>query len=298
MFIVFDIGGTKMRFAGSRDLRRFGEVTTIATPGNNFDEGIRVFIDTARRIAGDEAIEAVAGGIAGPLDMGKSMLVNAPNILGWNLKPLKEELSRMLGCSVYLENDTAVVGLGEACAGAGKDAEIMVYVTVSTGIGGVRIVKGNVDANRFGFEIGHHIINMDDAVRCDACGANRGEVENYISGTAFRKKYGKAPYEIDDANVWEEAARVLAVLLNNVAVFWSPDVIVIGGAMITGTTGHVIPFDRIEHHFNHTLTIFPERPRIRKAELGDIGGMHGALSLLRQKFARSSLQDHDDTART
>lgn len=285
MYILFDIGGTKMRLTGSRDGKTFGEAMKVPTPRDNFEEGIRTFADTAHRIAGGETIEGAAGGIAGPFDSTKSMLVNAPNIPGWNRKPLKEELEKALGCNVHLENDTAAVGLGEAHAGAGKGAEIMVYITVSTGVGGARIVDGRVDANRFGCEIGHHIINADDRISCISCKADRGELESYVSGTAFRRKFGTDAFKVDDDAAWESAARLLAIGLNNVAVFWSPDVIVIGGSMVAGTSGRVIPFERIEYHYERTLTIFPERPELRKAELGDIGGLYGALALLRQHLA-------------
>ncbi len=288
MYILFDIGGAKMRLAGSRDSRTFSDPVKIPTPGRDFEEGIRAFADASRRIAAGEPIEAVAGGIRGPFDRVAGALTNDPSMPGWNGKPLIQALERSHGCRVYLENDTAIVGLGEAHAGAGKGVEIMAYVTVSTGVNGVRIVNGRIDANRFGFEIGHHIVNADAVVQCDACSRSRGEVENYISGTAFRRVYGKEPYEVTDPAAWDNAARILGIALNNVSVCWAQVVMVIGGSMVTGTNGAVIPFERIEHHFEGTLTIFPQRPKLRKAELGDVGGLHGALAFLRQQLAYPS----------
>ena len=268
-----------MRLALSRDGESFGEPVKIPTPKDDFAEGVRCFVEKARELAGGEKIQVVAGGIAGPLDREKSMLVNAPNIGGWNNKPLKEELEKSLSCEVYLENDTAVVGIGEAYAGAGRGVDILAYITVSTGVGGVRIVGGEVDRNFLGFEIGHHIIDLSKTE--NLAHPERGTVENLISGTAFERIYSKKPIDVGEDEAWERAARELAVALNNVAVFWSPEVIVLGGSMIVGDPA--IHIDRVQHYFDNVLRIFPQKPEIRKAELGDVGGLHGALALLRGK---------------
>ncbi len=64
-------------------------------------------------------------------------------------------------------------------------------------------------------------------------------------------------------------------------VFWSPDVIVLGGSMITGDPS--IPLDITEAHLKEILKIYPELPAIKKAELGDSGGLHGALEYIKLK---------------
>ncbi len=282
MYILFDIGGTKMRIAASRDGEHFEDPVKLPTPVNDFDAGMRLFAETSRRLAGGEPIRAVVGGIAGPLDEHKKMLVNAPNISGWVNKPLREELQKLLECEVQVENDSDVVGLGEATHGAGRGSSIVAYLTVSTGVGGSRIVDGLIDRNRFGFEPGHQIIKMDDESGiCGSCVA-LGHLQGYISGNAFLRLYGQPAHAVEDVKAWESAARTLAVGLNNVAVFWSPDVIIVGGAMMVGTVGAVIPFDRVEHHFGHILDIFPQKPALRLAELGDNGGLYGAMELVRR----------------
>ena len=89
------------------------------------------------------------------------MLVNAPHLPGWIRKPFSERLKAELACPVFLENDSAIVALGEAHHGAGKGDDIMAYLTVSTGMGGARIVHGAIDVNVFGFEPGHQYIDFD-----------------------------------------------------------------------------------------------------------------------------------------
>lgn len=278
MYILFDIGGTNMRLAGSRDGVTFGEPVRLQTPADDFDAGVRLFIETAREIARGERIEAVVGGIAGPLNSEKSELARAPHLSGWAGKPLKEEFERKLETRVVIENDAGVVGLGEATAGAGKGYGIVAYITVSTGVGGTRIVDGRIDRGRSGFEPGHQIIDLSGALACEGCDG-RGHLEGYISGSAFEKRYGKKPYEVMEPQAWEDAARILAVGLTNVAVFWSPDVIVLGGSMIVGNPA--IGLERVRDHFANMLTIFKTPPLVLKAQLGDGGGLHGALTLVK-----------------
>lgn len=269
MYFLFDIGGTNMRIAVSKDGKHIGEPKKIPTP-QDFNEGVRQIAVIAAELSEGGKIESAAGGIAGPLNRQKTTLANSPNLPGWVGKPLAEELSRAIGAPVYVENDTALVGLGEAVAGAARGHAIAAYITVSTGVGGVRIVDGAIDRSAMGFEMGHQIID-----------ANGKTLEDRISGSAFEKRYGKKPYEVTAADAWEEAARVLAVGLHNTMVYWSPDIIVLGGPMIIGNPA--IPLERAREHLRNMMRIFPVFAEIKKAELGDTGGLHGALELLRQK---------------
>ena len=240
---------------------------------------MRIFKNAIGEIAGDETIEAAAGGVAGPLNKLRSELLNPPNLPEWQDAPIKSELERICQSPVYLENDTAIVGLGEAVAGAGKGKNIVAYITVSTGVNGVRIEDGRITASSMGFEVGRQIVNFGSERFCPACD-EPGYLEGYISGSAFEKKFGKQPYEIEDPIMWEEAAKLLALGLNNVAVFWSPDIIVLGGAMILGSPA--IPIERVEFHLNQFLKIFPEHPKLVKAALSDVGGLYGGLAFLRE----------------
>ncbi len=281
MHILFDIGGTNMRLAGSRDGVLFGEMVKVKTP-EDFGEGIRLFIETAREIAGAEKIDAIAGGIAGSFDAAKAALWRSPNISGWEGKPLKKRFEEEFGVPVFLENDAALAGLGEAVAGAGKDHAIVGYITVGTGVGGVRIVDGTIDRNAVGFEPGHQIVSFDRGENFGLGGV--GDLESCISGSAFEKRYGKKPYEVTEESAWEEAARVLAVGLYNVAVLWSPDAIVLGGSMIVGNPA--IELERVQEYFSKILKIFETLPVLLKAHLGDVGGLSGALALLKSELIR------------
>lgn len=268
-----------MRLAVSRDGKSFDEPKIINTP-QDFNAGMSFFQKITLELSDGGKIKAVAGGIAGPLDRGKTKLINSPNLPRWVGKPLKETLQKTLKIPVYLENDAAIVGLGEAMNGAGKGEEIVAYITVSTGIGGARIVDGKIDRNIFGFEPGHQIIDPTGTL-CPMCNLV-GHLEGHVSGVALETRYHKKPYEIGDPDVWEEEAKWLAYGLNNTIVHWSPSVVVLGGSMITKSP--CISIERVRYYLEHTLSIFPELPRLAKAELGDVGGLYGALQLLKQYF--------------
>lgn len=278
MYILFDIGGTKTRIAASRDCKEFIEEPKVVETPKDFDEGMQLFKELVQELCKGEKVEIAGGGVAGPLNKERTQLLNSPNISGWIGKPLKEELSKVLGAPVYLANDSAIVGLGEAHFGAGKGHEIVVYITVSTGVGGARIVHGKIDERVYGFEPGHQYIDIDRTL-CPEC--KSGQLEDLISGTAVALRFGKKAYEISDRSLWEhELPHWFGYGLANTIMHWSPDVVVLGGSMIVGDPSISVP--HVTKCVRDFLTIIPEIPEIKKAELKDFGGLYGAMVFINQ----------------
>jgi len=276
MFLVFDIGGTNMRLAVSHDGKDIEEPKILETP-KDFDEGMSLFKKTALDLSDGEKVIASAGGIAGSLDGKKGMLVNSPNLPGWVKKPLKKTIEKFFDNPVYIENDAAIVGLGEALVGAGRNHAIVAYITVSTGVGGARIVDGKIDRNAMGFEPGHQILEINGPL-CPTCGVP-GHLEGYVSGAALKKKYNKNPEDIIDKKVWDDVAYYLAFGIHNSLLHWSPDVIVLGGSMMKS-----IPIEKVSENLHEILTIFPKAPLVKRAELGNKGGLRGALAIAKQHY--------------
>lgn len=264
-----------MRLAASEDLKSFSEPKILETP-QNYEEGIALFKETAKDLSGGQKIEAIAGGIAGPFDEKKRSLVHSPNLKDWIGKPFLPELQKVFGASVFIENDTAMVGLGEAHFGAGRGYKIVAYITLSTGMGGCRIVGGKIDEKTIGFEPGHQIIDAGK-ILCPECdGQYLGQ---YISGRAIFKRTGKRPEEIDDPEFWRRMTVFLAYGLNNTIVHWSPEIVVLGGSLM-----NAIKIELVREELAKILKIFPEMPVLKKAELGDTGGLWGAMVFLRGKM--------------
>jgi glucokinase len=271
MYLVFDTGGTKMRMAYSPDGRSLETPKIFPTP-REFDEGMKIVAEVTRDLVKGRPIKAMAGGMPGPMDPGQTMVTNAPNMPGWNNQPLKQELERIVGAPVFLENDTTMVGLGEVYKGAGRGYEIVSYITVSTGIGGKRFVKGQVEPSAFGFEPGHMIIDID-GFTCN-CGL-AGHLEGLASGNGVRRRFGKAPETIKDPEVWKDVTHYLAAGLINVSVMWSPHCIVLGGSMMKD-----ISIENVKAEMEKFGLVFKRYPELQLAQLGDTGGLEGALAFL------------------
>ncbi len=277
MYILFDIGGTKMRVVSADQEKFLTDPVVVDTP-KDFNEGLDVLKRIIDNLSHERPVTAIVGGIAGPLNTEKTMLVKSPNLGGWVGHDIKNALVEAYKVPVTLENDSALVGLGEAHFGAGRGKSIVVYITISTGVGGVRIVDGKIDESALGFEPGHQIIDPDNSL-CPECEGN--DLEAYVSGTAIAKRYGMKPHEIHDDAIWDKLALYLAYGLNNTIVHWSPDIVVLGGSMMKEVG---IPVPAVKKHLAEILRIFPRLPEIEKAQLGDFGGLYGSLALARKRY--------------
>lgn len=270
MYILADIGGTKMRIAGTRDLKSFTEPVILNTP-QTYEEFFPLFVEAAKTISNGEPIEALAGGVPIVLSRDKRVFLKETNLPGWGERAFADEIESVLKTKVYLENDTALVGLGEAVFGAGKGREIVVYVTVSTGVNGARIVNGIIDPSMQGFEIGYQYVSTD---------ATPQKWGDLISGRKISEKYGKSPKDLGkDWEGWEELARLTAIGVHNSILHWSPDRVVLGGSMFNEVG---ISIERVSFHTNSIMKIFPTVPEIVHSSLGDFGGLWGGLALLNQ----------------
>ncbi|HEY4514338.1 MAG TPA: ROK family protein, partial [Candidatus Paceibacterota bacterium] len=176
MKIVFDIGGTSMRVA-TVVADRVSEARKIFTPQDP-KEGVKALVNLMRECAGDESIEAAAGGFPGVVVGGA--IQYAPNLPEWKGVMLAKELTRALEAPVEVLNDGDCAALGEAVYGSGRGARIVAYVGIGTGIACGRIIDGRIDSGVYDLEAGHQIV--------DAKGGR--ELEELVSGRAFEKRYG------------------------------------------------------------------------------------------------------------
>lgn len=281
MFLVFDIGGTKMRLAVSGNGQDLDSFRVIPTP-QSYSEAMVKFDAVYRELMDGGKVEKVAGGITGSIAKTKDYCIRSPHLPDWVGKPIRDDIAKITNAKVFLENDAAMVGLGEAVDGAGKGFDIIAYLTVSTGIGGARIVKQHIDTNYFGFEPGHHIIDLDSSMM-NQIGVHprqglTSEFENLASGSAVRTRFGTDPENIHEPGIWDHINWILANGITNAVLFWSPEVVILGGGVVESGK---VDIEQIKKYMNQLLYIFPEHPDIRKATLIDLGGLHGSLAYLR-----------------
>lgn len=276
-YIIFDIGGTNTRVTVSKDLKSFEKPIKFKTP-INFKEGMEKITEAAKELESGN-ISGACGAVRGVLSEERDFIAHDDVLEKWVEEPLVETLSKKLNTKVVIENDAALAGLGEAHFGAGKGSEIMVYHTISTGVGGAKIENGNIDSYHLGFEPGKQVLDIDRTILGEDVIPT---LENLVSGAAVEERTGSKPYDIpqEDA-IWDQLANYLAHGLRNTVYYWSPDTIVLGGSMITGDP--VIPITNIEKHLALLLEEGIDAPAIRQAKLKDDSGLYGAMVLLSQK---------------
>ena len=271
MRIVFDVGGTTTRIAGSIDGKTIGDPVIFETP-KKFERFVRSFLEALDRVAKNISVDSVAGGIAGVISS-DGVIIRSPNLRGFEGKAFVATISKRVKSNVYVENDCVMVGLGELSKqpSSGRSG-IAAYVTISTGVGASRFVRGVPDHHRFSFEPGQQFIMYE----------NKKPItwESLVSGTSIKKSTGKIPSDIKDRKFWKTEAELIAIGLINMIVHWTPDVVILGGGVITKTDISVFEIERFIKRYLH---IYPEIPEIKKAQLGDFGGLYGALEYLRMK---------------
>jgi predicted NBD/HSP70 family sugar kinase len=272
-YLVFDIGGTKMRIAATDDLLTLSAVEKCPTPATP-EEAVERIIAAAQKLGVEKPV-AIAGGIRGILNEGKTGLIYDGVLTKWKDFDITAALDRTFKqVPIYLENDTAMAGLGEAAFGAGQGIDIMVYHTVSTGVGGVKISHGAIDESSIGFEPGHQILDIDRTVLGPDINPT---LENLVSGSAVENRMGMKAFDIPQSDVlWDELAGYLAQGMRNTILYWSPEMIVLGGSMMVGDPR--IPLDAVRKATVLTLENFVPCPFITTATLGDSAGLYGCLA--------------------
>jgi glucokinase len=308
--IGVDVGGTKVA-AGVVD--EDGQVLlstrrpTPSTSPDDVEETIAAVVTELRR---QHEVEAVGIGAAGFIDVKRSTVLFAPNLV-WRDEPLRDDVAKRIDLPVVVENDANCAAWAEYRFGAGRGGADLVLVTVGTGIGGGMILDGKLYRGRFGIgaEFGHMQVVVDGR-RC-GCGG-RGCWEQYCSGRALlheareiadvQAAYGarllelgggepegiesvdvtQAALEGDPAALacFEELGAWLGQGLADLAAILDPGVFVIGGGVSDAGDLLLDPARRV---YRQKLTGVGYRPLadIRLAELGNEAGLVGAADLAR-----------------
>lgn len=274
-YLLFDVGGTNMRMAYSTDGVTFAKQKKIATPLTP-EQAVK----TLNNFAKDLPVTHIAGGVRGVLMEDKSGIEHDNHLLQWSGISFRSLLEATIPQAelIRLENDTALAGLAEAVLGAGVGSDLVVYHTISTGVGGVKIEQGQIDHASVGFEPGHQVLDIDRTVLGPDISPT---LENLVSGKAVAERMGVPPFEIPQDDVlWTELAGYLGQGLRNSILYWSPEIIILGGSMIIGTPH--IPIEAIRKATVETLGEIVPCPFITTATLGDDAVLHGAMLLAKQ----------------
>jgi len=184
--IGVDLGATNVRVAlGGEEgglIQKKEEKTEVTLGQEALSQQIARMIE---HVVKDECtIEDLRGigiGSVGPLDPKRGAILKAANI-PFEFVPLVPPLMRAFSLPVYLVNDCTTAAIGEKTFGAGRHVDNLVYITISTGIGGGAYVDNHLlmGKDNNAAEIGHLTVDMEQRMEC-GCG-KRGHWEAYCSG--------------------------------------------------------------------------------------------------------------------
>lgn len=261
-YIGVDIGGTSIRAARFTGDNHIPEVKTkIPTQAAKGVEAVLQRIEMViREVAGGDlaGITGVGMALPGPLDPHTGVLLSAPNLPGWENLPLQRMMGERVGRPIYLGNDANLAALGEWRFGAGRGHPDVLYLTISTGIGGGVISGGRmlVGARGLAAEVGH-MLAIPDGPLC-SCG-QRGHLEAVASGTAIAR-VARAKLRAgdgSDSKIWElaggELGTVTSAVVGAAAVGgdeFARRLIVEAGTFIGRTLASLM------HAFNPSVVIF------------------------------------------
>lgn len=278
VYIGIDIGGTKMMTAAvdtdMQILRRSKEPTPL-----DLQEGLEQLHAMIAKVAETEEIIGIGLAIGGPIDI-PAGTVSPLNQKQWRDIPLRKMMESRWGCPFHFGVDTDVAAVGEYYLRK-LDLERFLYVTISTGVGGGFLLNGKVYRGLKGAhpEVGHQAIpsrcKYPDRPLC-GCG-NTDCLEALVSGSGIRRIYGKPATELEE-DEWDEVAFNLSQGLRNMITLLSPDLIVLGGGVITG--GGDFFLEKTHAYLSKTPLLVP-LPEIRVSELGYDTALFGAAFIAR-----------------
>lgn len=253
----------------------------------------------------DQSVDAIGVAAPGPLDSNEGVVMAAPNIPGWVDLPLRENLEERFQIPVVVGNDANLAAVGEWKYGAGKGHHHLIYLTISTGIGGGVIIDDRLLLGDRGLaaELGHVTV-LHDGPLC-GCG-QRGHLEAIASGTAIArwveeelkrgsvsslvnerpvtaKAVSKAAHDGDKLAIaaLDRAGHYIGQALADYLHIFNPTAIILGGGVVQSGSLLLDPlYDALRKHVltKHYL----DRLTIVTAELGDNAGLLGALATARE----------------
>jgi glucokinase len=282
--IGVDLGGTKI-LAGV--VRRDGEIEEQRerpTPLASQDELLDGLEEAVRELMRDGVV-AVGFGIPSQVDQRTGRVQGAVNIPLEGMD-FRSRMGERLGLPVGIDNDANAATFAEFVAGAGREADDMVMLTLGTGCGGGAVIDGRL--YRGWAEFGHMVIDFDGRP-CQGTCTGRGHLEAYVSGTAATKLAQEAFGATADAHGLVQLARdgdsraleILAGMGGHLGAgiatlvnIFHPELVVIGGGFaaatdfLLGAARDVLARD--------SLGDAGETVRIERAKLGTVAGLIGA----------------------
>lgn len=304
--IGVDLGGTQMRAARfDTDLNILERQAEPTHAHEGPDVVMPRLLDLIRDVMPSDGLESVLGigiSVPGPINPHTGVIVAPPNLPGWDDKPVRKIIHEAFGCPAYLGNDANVAALAEVASGAAAGHKYMIYLTVSTGIGGGIIDNGRllVGCTGLGGEAGHmmmvidgEVLDLEQAAAGPAIARNavkriRDGAHSIIADRAggnlddvTAKTVGEAAAEGDQLaiDVIQQAGRIVGLGIVSLMHLFNPQIIVVGGSVTK--TGDLLFSPMRQTVRDHTMDEdYWRNVAIVPAALGDDVALIGAAALV------------------
>ena len=306
LLLALDYGGTKLSAAltdiGERAWRALERVPSPPQHDAQYDQTTMRAL--AHKLLGTTKPRAIGVSFGGPVNSAGGRVILSHHIPGWEDTPLRDQLQIEFGAPVSVDNDANVAALGESRFGAGRGCASLLYVTVSTGVGGGWVIGGKIHngADAMAGEIGHTICDprgpvcicgRHGCVEAMACGPaiaraaqERLRAEpNAITklrkldtrGNLTATEVARAANEGDElaCAVLDDAARALGFGIGTAITLLNPTRIVIGG----GVSKSGERWWSVVRASARANTLPQTRVDIVPAALGDDAPLWGAITL-------------------
>lgn len=304
-YIAVDIGGTQLRAALYPETG-IDPVAIKSIPTLGDEPAIVRLLDLIASIWPEDGDVATIGlGVAGPVNPVTGIVYRAPNISNWDMLPIVSLVNKRFNTRTLLGNDANLAALGEWKYGAGIGHHHLIYLTISTGVGGGIICDDRllVGARGIAAEVGHMTVSPDGQL----CGCGHpGHLESYSSGTGIANyvisqiaegreslldKEGIVPTArtVADAarhgdelciEAFERAGKYLGLAIASLLHLFDPTIVILGGGVTKAGELLMLPV----HKSLESSVISPEYLNglvITTAGLKDQVGLVGALALAR-----------------
>jgi glucokinase len=310
IIVAIDIGGTQLRAAvydqSQTDPLKVKKIETKAAESNTFGRLVQLIEDVLPK---DQKVGAIGLSSPGPVDPHTGIVMFTPNIKEWRDFPITSKLVEHFQIPAYLDNDANLACLAEWKFGAGRGHHHVLYLTISTGVGGGVIIDDRLLQGHHGLaaELGHTIIQADGPL-C-GCG-HRGHLESFSSGTGIERYIAEqlaagresildprrknSAREISAAaaqgdalsiEAYQIAGKYLGIGVANFLHAFDPSIVIFGGGV---SRSGALLFDSFEVSLKERV-IHPkylEGLVIATAELGDDSGLLGARALAELKLKK------------
>ncbi len=269
MYIGIDIGGTKTLIAALNDEGVIHESLKIPTP-EDYGEFMQNLNASIVKLTTNDFRAGVVGA-PGAIDRKRGIFKQGGN-LRWKNVPLQRDIERITNCPVIIENDANLAGLSEAMLLKDKHARVL-YLTISTGIGGGFIVDQRIDPTMANTEPGDLMLQR---------GNRLVKWESFASGRAIYERYHQKASDIEDPKIWQSIVKNWVVGFLDLLAVMEPDIVVLGGGV-----GHYLPkyHDLLVEELNKYATPMVKIPPIVQARRPEEAVVYGCYDLARSIYA-------------